>query len=764
MSAAQQRWGFGLPDQADHRPAPAPPARSWQHLRGDLVGGFTAAMLTIPVSMGYGLLAFSALGDAYIPQAILAGLYAPVCGCIIAFLLGANTTMIYSPRSIVTFLIGSIVLHSFARSNLPILQAAPASAMLTLALMLVFLAGVFQALFGLLKLGIIVKYIPAPVIAGFQNAAAILIFMSQLDSMLGFRQHVIPTDIPFKLAQIQLPTLLIGVLTCILILRGARITRKIPPTIVGLVGGVIAYYALIVAGFSGQLSPTLRAIPFAWPDAHYFVDFLKLAGDEQIWQVAPALIGGAMSLAIVASLDGMLCARLVESDSGYRVHSNHELIRLGVGNMVAAGFGGIANGINLGSSFANHRSGGTTRWSILMHGLIILLAILAFSPLISYLPRVVMAAMLVVVSIQLVDRWTLQILGRLFRTGVTATRGMLLDLLIIAVVTTVAVSMNIVFAVVIGTAVTILFFLFRMSKSVIRRSYRCDAVHSRKTREPRQTAVLGDHGVKILVVELEGPLFFGTAENLADHIESALRAQTEYLILDMRRVNEIDSTGAKIILQTHDRLTRNGKFLLISNYEERPRLAHFLQDMGVIAAVTRNRLFHDTDRAIEWAEDHLILHELGDTGLGAEFPFGQLDVFAHMDDSELAVIKSVLVRRVYSKGEIVFREGEAGQELFIIAKGTASVHLRLAGTGRNTRLLTFAPGTVFGELALLDQEARSATVESDEELICFVLAQETFTALTQANPSIAIKLLTNLGRELSSRLRRANRTIYQLAG
>src|SRR6188768_2817099 len=115
MPTAQQRWGYGLPDQAD-RPALARPAaaRGWPRLRGDLVGGFTAAMLTIPVSMGYGLLAFSALGDAYVPQAILAGLYAPVCGCIVAFLLGANTTMIYSPRSIVTFLIGSLVLHNFA--------------------------------------------------------------------------------------------------------------------------------------------------------------------------------------------------------------------------------------------------------------------------------------------------------------------------------------------------------------------------------------------------------------------------------------------------------------------------------------------------------------------------------------------------------------------------------------------------------------------------------------------------------------------------
>ena len=350
MPAQQQRWGYGLPDQADRRPPAPSPAqtRRWQHLRGDLIGGFTAAMLTIPVSMGYGLLAFSALGEAYVPQAILAGLYAPVIGCIVAFLLGANTTMIYSPRSIVTFLIGAIVLQSFARSSIPVLQSAPAATLLLLSLLLVFLAGVFQALFGICRLGTLVKYIPAPVIAGFQNAAAILIFMSQVDSMLGFREHVAPMDIPFSLAQIQLPTLLVGVLTCALILRGSRITKTIPPTILGLIGGVIAYYLVAMTGLADQLSPTLRMIPFAWPDAHYFGDFVSLAIDERFWPVVPTLISGALSLAIVASLDGMLCARLVESDSGNRIQNNGELIRLGVGNMVAAGFGGIANGINLG--------------------------------------------------------------------------------------------------------------------------------------------------------------------------------------------------------------------------------------------------------------------------------------------------------------------------------------------------------------------------------------------------------------------------------
>jgi sulfate permease, SulP family len=126
------------------------------------------------------------------------------------------------------------------------------------------------------------------------------------------------------------------------------------------------------------------------------------------------------------------------------------------------------------------------------------------------------------------------------------------------------------------------------------------------------------------------------------------------------------------------------------------------------------------------------------------------------------VIRDTLTRRAYSKGDLVFREGETSDELYVIAKGSASVRLHL-GAGSETRLITFSPGTIFGELALLDQEARSASVEADDELVCYVLTRERFDELTRRHPAIAIKVLTNLGRELSSRLRRANRTIYQLA-
>ena len=103
MTASKHVVGYGLPDQPEHT-ASLRAAGRWASLRGDLAGGFAAAVLTIPVSMGYGVLAVSALGDSYISIGVLAGLYAAICGCVVAVLVGAKTTMIYSPRSIIRFL------------------------------------------------------------------------------------------------------------------------------------------------------------------------------------------------------------------------------------------------------------------------------------------------------------------------------------------------------------------------------------------------------------------------------------------------------------------------------------------------------------------------------------------------------------------------------------------------------------------------------------------------------------------------------------
>jgi CRP-like cAMP-binding protein len=264
-------------------------------------------------------------------------------------------------------------------------------------------------------------------------------------------------------------------------------------------------------------------------------------------------------------------------------------------------------------------------------------------------------------------------------------------------------------------------------------------------------------------------VFFGSAESLADRIEAGLGRGARYVVLDMRRVNDLDSTGARILLQAHERLRSRGAQLLVGSVEAVTHVNVVLRDTGVLAAIGAARVFPDADRALEWAENRVIEAARSPEAQAGEYPFVQLDLLAGFSAQEREQFRALLRRREYAPGEVVFREGGVGDELYIIVAGSASVKLEFADTaepgaaqGREQRLVTFAAGTVFGEMALLDREARSASVEADERLVCYVLDRQAYDRIEREMHAVAIKLLTNLGRELSARLRRANRMLNQL--
>jgi hypothetical protein len=227
-------------------------------------------------------------------------------------------------------------------------------------------------------------------------------------------------------------------------------------------------------------------------------------------------------------------------------------------------------------------------------------------------------------------------------------------------------------------------------------------------------------------------------------------------------VSDIDSTGARILLQIQDGLRREGRRLLLSHVDDHPAVSTALGAMRVAAAVGPAAMFHDTDVALEHAEEMVIAaHRAGAVG-AAELPVDRLPLLDGLTTEQRARFGALLVRRVYRAGDVVVQEGEEDHSLLLIAGGTASVKIKLAGRERYRRLATFSPGTVFGEVALLDRQPRSATVTADEDLVCYVLSAEAFDALTVDDAPIAIHLLSNLGRELSLRLRRATAMVSQL--
>jgi anti-anti-sigma regulatory factor len=390
---------------------------------------------------------------------------------------------------------------------------------------------------------------------------------------------------------------------------------------------------------------------------------------------------------------------------------------------------------------------------VVVNALVVLVAATLLFPALAYMPRAVLSAVIMVVAIQHIDPWTKQFAARLIKPGTPQRGAIALDLGVSVFVSLLSIAINVVLAVFIGILLAVLLFVVRMSRSNIRRLYRCDAVRSRRYRDPAELELLRVAGASVLVIELHGALFFGTADRLAQIVDTETARDTTAVLLELRRVTEIDSTGARILGDIDAVLRARGvnlALVLSARTETAARIADIFP--------ARDRFFPDIDRAMEWAEDDLL--RKSDTGLALELSLDRVPLLRDLTSDQIERLRAQLEPVAWPSGHVIFRHGDPGLSLYLVTRGRASVHLQNDDQG--IRLATFAAGAVFGELALLDRGPRSATVTVDEDLTGFGLSAASFDELCQKQPDIAIKLLSALGRELSVRIRYANMTILQL--
>jgi glutaminase len=173
--------------------------------------------------------------------------------------------------------------------------------------------------------------------------------------------------------------------------------------------------------------------------------------------------------------------------------------------------------------------------------------------------------------------------------------------------------------------------------------------------------------------------------------------------------------------------------------------------------------FPDTDGALEWCENRLIGEEQADDKLEKGImPLESMDILAGFHAREVALLRAIVDVASFAPGETIVREGDPADSLFLLARGQISVCLRLGNGTHQKRLATIAPGVAFGELAIFDGGTRSADVIADRPAICYVLTFAKLEELAARYPEIRTKLLCNIGRELSVRLRRADDEIRSL--
>ena len=204
--------------------------------RNDVFGGLVSAAVAIPLAMGYGMFALSALGEHYFADGALAGLATAFVVAVACVVLGDRTTTVYAPRINTTFFLG-ILIYGLVHSQSPEIAAGGTPFILAISFAVLMLGGLLEALFGLIKLGTLIKFAPQPVMAGFQNAAAALLFLVQIGNVCGFDHNVPFTQVPQHLAAIKPLSLAIAAITFATMWNARKLLPKVPPIIVAIVLG-----------------------------------------------------------------------------------------------------------------------------------------------------------------------------------------------------------------------------------------------------------------------------------------------------------------------------------------------------------------------------------------------------------------------------------------------------------------------------------------------------------------------------------------------
>jgi MFS superfamily sulfate permease-like transporter len=514
----------------------------------------------------------------------------------------------------------------------------------------------------------------------------------------------------------------------------------------GLGAGIVAYYAIKLAAPGLELGTTMGQ-----PGMN-FLPALPLAAlpDARLAPLLPVILLTAVSIAIVGTFDTLLTLRHMQKHTGRAVHPVRDLVAQGIGNCVAAVTGALATQLSPNVVLNAYRTGGRTALTPIVGGAVLLGIVVMGSPALAAIPVVVLSATVFANGISTFDRWSLRLLFDTLRNrGRVAQRHAWHDLLVVLVVMGITASGAIIAGVLAGAALACIIFISNMSRPIFRRIYRGDEIFSKRLRPADASAILVASAGRRAVLELQGVLFFGNADDLADRI-AALGDETDMLTLDIRGITDIDISGAQVLIEIVAAARRRGRHLIFCNVPS--DLQRTIDEILGGDAGLRPLVMSDLDSAVEWMEEEELRRHAEGRPLVEELALDRLDFTQDLDAGELALLRARLVERHYAPGETLCAEGEVADRLWLLTRGTVSVRLDLPGRG-GARIASLAMGTVVGEMALLGSGHRSASVVADDDVLCWELEERQFRDLLYEHPRIAGKILTNLAREMARRLR-----------
>jgi len=594
------------------------------------------------------------------------------------------------------------------------------------------------------------------------SGVGLLIILKQAGPFLGLAKgNGLPAGL-FSPEVWQWPALLVALVTVTVTLAAPRITKRVPAAILGLAAGIAAHLAaglvrpqLLALGGNPFIIGAISTSPGAVVEG-ILSNFqaLRLLGPQEI----TILIGPALTLSVLLSIDTLKTCVVTDSLVRARHDSNRELTGQGAGNLASALLGGMPGAGTLGASMVSLASGGKTRLAGVFEGLFALVAALALGGAIGRIPLAALAGILTVVGVRMIDRSSIRLALR---------RSTMLDFAVIVSVAGTALAVDLISAAGVGIALSILLFIReQMHSTVIRRKATGAEISSKQRRLPREREALAARGAETVIVELQGSLFFGTTDQLFSQLEKDMRS-CRRLILDMRRVTSVDFTAVHMLEQAGEMLAERGGSLVFSHLPPSLPTGQDLRDyfkhFGLTHRGGGGRIFETLHDALEWAEDRA----LDEAGLdradaGELLDLSQIDFLKELDPASLVRLRAAFAERRVAAGEPIFLRNGEGSELFLIRRGCVRIVLPLKSTHRQHHLAVFGPGDFFGEVAFLARAARTADAIALSDVDLYVIGRTAFDELFLRAPAVSAAFFQRLATVEALRLRDTDRELRRL--
>ena len=476
-----------------------------QTLTADIMAGIIVGIVALPLAIAFGI-ASGVTPEKGIITAIISGF--------IISLLGGSKVQIGGPTGAFIVIIYGII-QKYGIEGLMIATV---------------MAGVFLLLFGLLKLGTIIKYIPYPIVVGFTSGIAVTIFTTQIKDLFGLTIESVPSDFIEKwgcyishFSTADLWCSIVGILSVVIIAITPKVSKKIPGSLVAII--VMTVAALILKNYFGVTTiETIGdrfSVSSAIPDAHM---------PAMTWDTIKSLVAPALTIAVLGAIESLLSATVADGVIGAHHNSNTELVAQGLANIASPIFGGIPATGAIARTMTNINNGGKTPVSGIVHAIVLLLIFLFFMPLAKYIPMACLAGVLVIVSYGM-SGW---------RSFLALMKNPKSDVTVLLITFFLTIIFDLTVAIEVGLIIACLLFMKRVSEITDVKAVTDEINEESDMIKDNAEHLTIPEGVE--VYEINGPYFFG-AGNKFEEVMAAFGDRPKVRIIRMRKVPFVDSTG-----------------------------------------------------------------------------------------------------------------------------------------------------------------------------------------------------------------------------